>query len=116
MDVERDRQIEAILVGSKPEDFVAYLNRASVEKILKDLGETGELIKLLKDDPKYSPVEKYTLYRNANHLIKVYAKLKGGDRAEELFEQTSYEFYATNEGVKILRCDEVPGEGWLLIT
>ena len=103
----------AILIGSKPVDFVNWIEDYSTEKLHQDLRETAELIVYADADITITPMEKFELAKDANHLIKLITNRT--EHAQELYAQSKYRFYVTNEGPKTLRCDQKPKEGWLEI-
>lgn len=113
MENERENQIDATYVGKSPSDFVSWLEGRAGKIVQRDLRETATLIEAVEGDYNYSPLEKYELFKEANHLIKVMA-----NRCEDpkkLYEETKYRFFATNKGPVILNCRQEPESGWLEI-
>ena len=102
-----------IVVGEKPADFPRWLEDYSTEKLYQDLRETAELIVYVEGDQTITPMEKFELAKDANHLIKLVTNRT--EYPDKLYEQSKYRFYMTNEGPKTLRCNQYPKDGWLEI-
>src|SRR3990167_870055 len=103
----------AILIGSKPVDFVNWIEDRSAEKLREDLREADALIEQFSTDLTVTPIEKFQLTKDANYLIKLVTKNR--TQPERLYEEAKYRFFVSNFGAEIVRCDQKPKEGWLEI-